>query len=108
MKQISCARRLQPAEREKQLLDVAVKLAQTVGYKNITCTSVAEAAGLRSHGLITHYFGDMHLLRRQVIARAIQTENLEILIQGLVVRDLQALAAPTELKKRALTSFNYE
>lgn len=100
--------RLPALEREKQLLDVAVKLAETRGYKNITCTTVADAAGLRSHGQIAYYFGDMPRLRARVLAHAIKTENLEVLLQGLVIRDLQALAAPTELKKRAITLFNYE
>lgn len=102
------AKRLTPLEREKQLLDVAVKLAETRGYKNITCTPVADAAGLRSHGQVTYYFGDMPRLRARVLAHAIKTENLEVLLQGIVIRDLQALAAPAELKKRAIALFNYE
>lgn len=102
------ARRLSPEERRQQLLVLAVKLAEKHGYKNITGPQVAEAAGLRSHGLIWHYFGTVEALRGEIMGHAIKTGNSEILLQGLVVRDAAAMTAPQELKDQALSKLASE
>lgn len=98
----SGARRLNPEERKEQLLDFAVRLAEEHGYNSITSTQIATSAGLQSHGLISHYFGSIDSLRTQVLARAIQKENIEVLLQGLVRKDPLAMGAPKRLRDKAL------
>ena len=68
----------------------------------MTGKEVAEAAGLQSHGLIGHYFGSTENLRQAVMDRAIDTENIEIVLQGIVLRDAKAMTVPSDLKQKAL------
>jgi AcrR family transcriptional regulator len=102
MEHTNGARRLSPDERKAQILDYAVSLAVEAGYRNIKGTEVAKGAGLQSHGLISHYFGTTEQLRQAVMDRAIETENLEIILQGIVSRDSKAMTVPEELKQKAL------
>lgn len=100
--------RLEPKERRERILQAAMIQAERTGYRVITSKQVADAAGLKSHGLINHYFGSIDGLRHAIIQRAITDENLEIIIQGLVTRDNAVLGIPVELKRRALSVFDSE
>lgn len=100
--------RLEPHERKKQLLEQAVLLAEALGYQRITSKRVATLSGLKSHSLINHYFGTTEKLREAVLEEAIRTENLEIVLQGLVAKDPKALAAPQKLKQQALLKLSNE
>ena len=102
MAQISGARRLSPDERRLQLLDFAVKIAEKEGYNTLKGNEVAKAAGLQSHGLINHYFGTTEGLRTAVIDRAIETENLSIILQAIVRKDNKVSTISEELKQKAL------
>ena len=49
-------KRLDPAERREQILDVANELFAESGYEEVTVEHIAKAAGV-ARGLVHHYFG---------------------------------------------------
>ncbi len=93
--------RADPALRKKQILGVAVNMAQEIGYLKITRDAIAENAGV-SVGLVTRYFGTMIKLRRAIIRAAIAQGIPEIIAQGLANSDAHAKKAPNELKNEAI------
>lgn len=95
--------RLKPADRKKQILDVAVRLAERIGYQRVTRHAIAEAAET-SDAIVSHYHGTMTSLRRDIMRTAVRTKCLTIIAQGLAVNDPHALKASDELKKSALAS----
>jgi AcrR family transcriptional regulator len=69
-------------------------------YSELTRKEVAEAAEV-APTLVTHYFGDVENLRREIMSAAI-SENDEIIVaQGLARGDKQARKAPEALKNKA-------
>jgi hypothetical protein len=46
----------------------------------------------------------MEQMRRHVMREAIRTENLAVLVQGLVAKDRHALKATAELKAAAIAT----
>lgn len=92
-----------PARRE-QILAAAMTMATDKGYSNLTRDGVAVTAGV-AMGQVNHAFNTMAQLRRAVMRCAIQREILSIVGQGVALGDRVAIAAPDELKKRALASF---
>lgn len=92
--------RLDPKERKQQILQAAIKLAEKEGFNSIRRDGVAFAADV-SNGLINQYFGTIGQLKRAVMRAAIKLENLEILSQGLIVKDKTALKAPGQLREKA-------
>jgi AcrR family transcriptional regulator len=94
---------MKPADRKKQILDVAVELSKKQGYQRVTRDDVARAAECAC-GLINRYFETMIQLRRAVMRAAVKQGVLEIVAQGIVAKDAQALKAPEELKQRALAA----
>ncbi len=95
--------RLAPKVRTEQLLDIAIDQARKLGYKNVTALTVAQAAGV-SASLCTYYFSTMSQLRRSIMRAAVKREVLPIIAQGIVDRNPSALAAPPELKARAIAT----
>lgn len=95
--------RLPAGIRKEHLLTVAIEQAKTTGYMNITRDGVAEAAGV-SFGLVTKYFGTMHVLKREVMRAAIKQRIPEIVLQGLACGDKRAQDAPQDLKQEALAN----
>lgn len=95
--------RLPPKDRTKILLDVATKLAAEHGWQAVTRLQIAQAADV-APSLVSARLGTMENLRRSVMRRAIATEALPIIAEGLVARDPQALKAPRELRDRAVAS----
>jgi AcrR family transcriptional regulator len=93
-------RRLSPDDRIEQLLDVALDLAKREGYKKLTRAMVAEAAQC-SESLISAHFGDMPRFHDSLLRAAVYREVPEIVLQGLVINDPIAVAAPHDLKERA-------
>lgn len=93
-------KRLHPTTRKLQLLDVAVKLAETCGWQNLTRRAVAEGAGC-SHSLINAYWPTVADLQDSVMRAAVRREVLPVIAQGLAVKDWTALSAPAELRARA-------
>lgn len=78
-------------------------LSEARGYQNITRDQVAAAAKV-TFSLVSHYYKDMRRLRRSIMFAAIRGERLEVLAQGLALRDRYALFAPQELQARAVAS----
>lgn len=94
---------MKPADRKKQILDASVKIAKTRGYNHITREDIASEAQCAT-GLINRYFQTMLQLRRAVMRAAVKQGVLEIVAQGIVAKDPQAMKASEELKNRALAS----
>jgi AcrR family transcriptional regulator len=94
---------MNPADRKKQILEVAVTLSKKQGYQHVTREDIARGAECAT-GLINRYFGTMPQLRRAVMRWAVKHGELAIVAQGIVAKDPQALKAPDDLKQRALAS----
>lgn len=95
--------RLRPAQRREQILEAAVELAATGHYQKITRQAIADEAGI-APTLVTHYFGSMPLIRREVMIYAVRNECLRVIGQGLASQDLHALQASPGLQSAALGS----
>lgn len=93
--------RVHPDLRRGQLLAVATHLAKTVGYQQLTRGEIAELAEV-STGLVSHYFNTIEQLRFSIMKYAVQQEVLEVVAQGLIAQDEQALCAPRALKRKAV------
>lgn len=89
--------------RKKHILACAIKLSETEGYLNVTAKQVGEMANV-SHALVLNYFKSMPELRRAIMRNAVAQGNATVVLQGLVIKDKYALAAPDELKQKALAS----
>lgn len=83
------------------ILEAAYQLAQADGWSNFKRDDVAERAGVAT-GSVSHHFRGMDGLRGAVMRKAIQTECLPIIAEGLVARDRHAQQAPEWLKRQAL------
>lgn len=94
-----------PADRRDEILDAALAIAQGNPHLEITRESIAERAGV-SVGLITHYFGTMPNLKRDVMRAAIRKEVLPLIARGVAMGDQHALKAPPELIQRAIASLS--
>ena len=94
-------KRLHPRERVELILQAAIEVAAETSYKYMTRKDVAARAEV-TEPLVSFYFKSMDELRRQVMARAIETPTLIILAHGVINRDTQALAAPKALRTKAL------
>ena len=88
--------------REKQILDAALSLSVKIGYSCITRDAVAEIAGVSS-ALIANYFPRMYHLKQAIMQTAIKQEVLEVIAQGLSIRDPMALKISNELKVKVLS-----
>lgn len=94
--------RLKPKERRKQILDVAVQLAQEKGFESLTRAAIADKAQV-THALITHYYNTMPQLKRDVMRAAVRQEILEIIAYGLATSNPHAAKASPELRARAIS-----
>ncbi len=96
-------RRLNKFWRQRNIFESAAPLAYARGYQQITQQDIAVAANV-SASLIHHHFGDMDDFRNAFMRWAIEVGNLQILAQGVALRDPIALAADPMLITRALAS----
>ena len=93
--------RMTPKDRKADLMTHALAAAERVGYLQLTRSDIATRAGVTDN-LVSHYFGTMDNLRRDLMRAAIRTGNARIVGQGLAMRDKYALKAPDQLKQAAL------
>lgn len=94
--------RMAPDERKAQLLDVAIQVAEKVGYNKLNRLMIVRAMDDEvTDGLVNRYFGQRHSLRQAVLYAGIERGNLTILAQGLALGDSYARKAPAELRKAA-------
>ena len=87
--------------RKDNLLNTAVAMAAEVGFNNIDRISLATRAEV-SPALISKYFGTLDQLKNDVMRRAVKTENLTVIAQGLAAKNRHAQKASEELQTRAL------
>ena len=106
MSQQNNCNRMQPTHRKEQILQAAVFLAASKGYRVITGPEVAQAAEC-AKGLVFHYFGSIDGLRKDIMQWAISNRNAEIVLQGLACGDPLAQSAPKDVKDLAKTLLNF-
>lgn len=92
--------RIPKAERTKQLLGVALRLAERDGWSNLTRDGIATEAGCHN-ATVTFTLGTMTELRRSVMRHAIERRSLRVLAEGLSRNDPTARKAPQDLKQEA-------
>lgn len=93
--------------RRREILDAALIAARKDGYMLVTSPQIAVLAGC-THGTVFNHFKDMDNLRRAIMQHAVEKEDAEVVLQGIVTRSHIAMRAPEELKQRALTILNTE
>lgn len=91
-------KRLEPKLRAENILDAALIVARTDGFRNMTRDTVAARAGC-SPGLVSYYFSTMPQLRRSVMRAAISRRVVEVVAEGIALKDKYALQASPELRK---------
>lgn len=94
--------RMSSEERKLQILEHAMRLSEKKGFTGFSAPEIAKSVGC-GHPLIFHHFGNMEALRADLMRKAVETENLLVIAQGLVARNPIAVAAPESLKKQALS-----
>ncbi len=92
---------LMRAERRAAILAAAIVEAACAGYGKMTRDAIAERAGVAA-GSINHEFGTIDKLRDEVMQNAVDNERLDIVAQGLADKHPITLAAPDELRTRAV------
>jgi AcrR family transcriptional regulator len=95
--------RLDAKDRQGEILEAALLVAQKMGFANIRQKDIAERAGC-GYGTVTLHFKTMTQMRREIMRAAIKREILPIIAQGLGMGDPNAKKAPAEIKKKALAS----
>lgn len=90
-------------ERNALLIEAGIRRASLRRWQTMTRDEIATEAGL-SAGSINHGFGTVEALRDRVMGEAVERQILEIIAQGLAAGSPIALAAPLELKARALSA----
>lgn len=93
--------RLEPKERKSLILNAATKLAIKCGYIQIKRETVALEAGV-AESLINRYFTNMYQLKKEIMRNAVENEILEIIAQGLAIKDPQILKISKDLKQKAI------
>lgn len=76
------SKRMDPAERRAQILDSALKVAQTKGLKKTTRIAVAAAAGV-SHGLVSMHFDGRDALLECIADHAVRKANFKIIAEAV-------------------------
>jgi len=89
-----------PKNRTRELLAHALLVARDAGLQSMTRQAIADHAGV-SEGLVTARLGTMAAIRRDVMRAAVRESCVEVVAQGLALRDPHALKAPADLKARA-------
>lgn len=89
--------------RNRVVLESAIEIAREYGMARLTRQHVADVAGV-SCGSVNNAFGTMEALRDAVMATAVAREILGIVAQGLAERHPAALAAPADVRQRAVSA----
>lgn len=86
-------------ERKKEILEMAISIAEEKGYLHFSRQSVADRIGI-SPSYVNFYFNTADSLREAVLEEAKRSENLKIIAQACVVGAAEGISA--ELRKRAI------
>lgn len=98
---IMSTKRMNPKDRRVEILTAAMGVASKEGYNNFTRAQVAKEACC-AESLVSVYFGTMIQFRRCVMRHAVKTEHLNIIAQGLMMKDDHAAKVSPDLRARAL------
>lgn len=94
--------RLDPKFRKELIILAALRVAeQPGGWANLTRDMVAAEAGCAT-GTVSLHFNTMKQFRRAIMRAAIAKKNLNVLGQGLAMRDECALKADKPLREAAI------
>jgi hypothetical protein len=85
------------------ILSKALSLSEELGIKNFSSIQLATACDCK-HSLVFYHFVNMEFLREEVMRLAVAQSNVNVVAQGLAVRDPIANTASDKLKKQALSS----
>jgi len=96
-------KRLDPKDRKALILDAAIKVAERKGYMQMERADIAKQAKV-SPARVSQLFETMPQLRRAVMRYAVHTENYTVIVQGLSIKDKQALKAPEEVRIAAVAA----
>lgn len=86
--------------RKDNIIAVALEMAEQTNYLQLQRNAIADRVGV-SNSLINRHF-TMTQLRSAVMRRAVQTENLSVIAQGLANKHPQALKASAKVRTDAL------
>jgi AcrR family transcriptional regulator len=89
-----------PKDRKASILDSALRVAEKIGYQQMTREQIAKQADV-SPALVSHYLGTMAEMRRTVMRHACTVKNLPVIAQGLASRDKHALRVPADVREAA-------
>lgn len=92
---------MSPEKRKEQILKQSIKVACKYGYSNVTREKIIGPLKI-SQGLIIFYFKSMGNLKKEIMQTAIEREILDIIIQGIGVRDPYALGISKKLKRKII------
>lgn len=92
--------KFKPEDRKAQILTEAVRQAKTRGYQNVRVSHIADALGI-STGLVFHHYPTVPRLKRAIMGEAIVRQVLEVVAQGLALKDARAMNAPESVKQAA-------
>lgn len=87
--------------RKEDLLKAAMELSKKIGYSNVRHAMLADEAGVH-RTLVYHYFSTKDQLLHAMMRFAVVNDIAEVVAQGIVARDTQALKAPDKVKQAAL------
>ena len=88
---------IEPQVRYNQFLDCAMEIAKTKGYNKVTQLEVAKKAKT-SGGLMHRYFKNIKNLRAQILKKALETEQIDIILQGIATNEIKKI--PDKLKAK--------
>lgn len=94
------AKRIEPGLRRELILNAALELSKKIGYTKLTRDAVADDCKIAS-SLVARYFDTMAALKCAVMQAAISKQILEVIAQGLVIKDPKTLRLDDKLKNKA-------
>ena len=92
---------MNPLARKQKILEAAIRLSLTSGYRNITRKDVALSAQ-SAQGLIGHYFINITNLKKEVLKEAVKREIIPILIENLSDRESERIQLHPALKQKVI------
>lgn len=88
---------------KEHVLEVAYTMAQRDGFLTLSRQNIARESGVAT-GSVSHYWGTMQTLRDAVMTRAIEENDVEIIVAGIAAGNEVVKSAPKELRLKALAS----
>lgn len=97
--------RVDPQLRRDQILSFGVIVARKVGYHRLTRDDVAIEIGV-SKPTISYHFTSIAKLRNEILKTAIKLNDLEVMAQGFMNKDIQIQKLSATIKKQILKYIN--